>query len=283
MPGQFHGVLHTVFFGGLAEHGMAQQMSGEVDLLVLRQSSAGLIGDPFEGIVDVLTGKLLASTGTDERSGFGASYFVDISVERFPGVLGQEDLPGNLLTFAFDVQKVLVLILVEIETQQLRNAKPRVKEHQKDGEISNRRLVPAATDVNQLFGGGFQPGNVDVSKAFPLGIVDIEFMDAVAGVAGEKRALAMDPVGRVPKSSQATIDRGGTLTFASFQVLQIVCGQRTGPLVGMVAAGRIEEEGEEMAEVTFLGVQRVRGTGGAFQRQVQVEPGDQTLAFVGRD
>ena len=103
------------------------------------------------------------------------------------------------------------------------------------------------------------------------------------GLPARKGRCAVDPVGRVPKSGQATIDRGGALTFASFQVLQIVCRQRTGPLVGMVAAGRIEEEGEEMAEVTFLGVQRVWGTGGAFQRQVQVEPGDQTLAFVGRD
>ena len=68
-------------------------------------------------------------------------------------------------------------------------SKVRLKEHKKDGEISNRRLVPATTDVTQLLGSGFQPIYVDVGKSLPLGIVDIEVVDEAARVAGEKRPL----------------------------------------------------------------------------------------------
>ena len=73
---------------------------------------------------------------------------------------------------------------------------------------------------------------------------------------------------------------GGREKYTSFGVLPCNLSRH---FARLVAAGGIKKEGEEMAEVTFLGVQRVGGTGGAFQRQVQVEPGDQTLAFVGRD
>lgn len=85
------------------------------------------------------------------------------------------------------------------------------------------------------------------------------------------------------QSGQSAVDRRGALPLATLHVLEVVGGQCPSPLVRMIDTGSFEEKSQELAEVAFLSIECVVGSGCSFQSQIQVEPLDQTVASVSRN
>ena len=62
---------------------------------------------------------------------------------------------------------------------------------------------------NELLGGRFEPGYLQIGQSLPLRVVYREVANAIAGIPGEERTLAVEPLRSVTKVLEAAIDRRG--------------------------------------------------------------------------
>ena len=80
-------------------------------------------------------------------------------------------------------------------------------------------LIGSCLKVNELLGGGLEPGNLDVLESLPLGVFEFQLVDAVTGWPGQEMPLRLNPSGAVPERCQHAVNRGGTLLLFPLQVL----------------------------------------------------------------
>src|SRR5262249_1005986 len=92
----------------------------------------------------------------------------------------------------------------------------------------------------------------------------------------------MHPGGAMPQRGQDAVDRSRLAGMALAEVLQESSSDGARPLVGMVGAGGLMEEGEKGFQVALLGLEGVIRSGSGFQPHVEAEPGNQTITPLGR-
>ena len=209
-----------------------------------------------------------------------AANLVLVPAERLSGVLGKKDLAGNVPALAFHIEQVLAAILIQIKGKQLGNPQGRMQEHEKDRVVADRVLVPAAFELEQLFGGRLQSNDFEVRQALPFGRFGMQVMHAGTWMSGQERPLAVNPAGAVAKRGQRPIDRRRANSAVALQVFDVRGGQRAGPEVEFVRAGCGGEEVKKATEVSPLRGYRVVRAAGRFQLHVEVAPSDQRLAAL---
>lgn len=271
-----------MLLGRAAKTRVPQGVGMEIDLLVIGESCVGLGGDGPQGGINVLTCQALAGPGAEQRTRPPAAYVIQIRVEGFPGLAGDEHRTGDLAALTLHVEEVLVLILVEIQPKQLGNPHPRPQQHLEDGPIPDGVLVLPPLQVHELLGGGLEPGDLDVCEPLPFGVIHADVSDPLGRVAGQERSAVVNPPGTVPQGGENPVDRGGAAFFV-LELLDEVAGDGPGPLVGVVAAGRLAEEIEECVQVPGLGLDGILGVRPGLQTHVQVEPRDEAVPLSGAD
>jgi len=142
-------------------------------------------------------------------------------------------------------------------------------------------LILAPLQVDELLGGSFQPGDLDIRETLPFGIVDGDVCDSLCGIPGHEGPAEIDPPSTVANRGQGPVHRCGA-AFFSQKLLDVIACNRPGPLVGVVAAGRLGEKLEEAIQIPGFGLDGILGVGTGLQAHVQVEPGDQAVPFRGR-
>ena len=74
--------------------------------------------------------------GLKQRARFVAAYFADIVVEGFFCHVTDEHADGDIVSFPPYIVKVLSLVLFQVQCDQLRDAKGRVEQNQKQGLVA---------------------------------------------------------------------------------------------------------------------------------------------------
>jgi hypothetical protein len=110
---------------------------------------------------------------------------LEVTVERLAGLARHDDSSQADLALALDVIETFAIVLITIQGQQLRGARPRVQQHHENRLIPLRRLIGLAFQGTELLDGRFGAIDIDRRQPLPVGLVDLQLGQAFAGIAGE--------------------------------------------------------------------------------------------------
>ena len=252
-----------------------------MNLLFFRQSRIGLVRQSLQCLIHVLAGETPARSRTKEWARQTASAFRQITVHGFSGVLGKEYFASNASAFPFDVREMLASVLVQFQGQQLGNPQSGMQQYKEYGVIANRVLIFAFLQVHELLGGGFQPGDFDVSESLPFRGFCAKVVDSFTRIAGEKRSMAMNPIGAMPERGQRPVDRGWRFPLILLQMFEKPRGHGSRPMVGLVGTNGVREEVEEGIQVSAFRLNRILRPSGGFNLHIEVAPRHKALGSFG--
>jgi hypothetical protein len=173
-------------------------------------------------------------------------------------------------------------VLVAIQTQKLRNAKPGMQKKEKHRLVPEWLLMMPMFESDELLSSPFEGYHLIIRKALPGRLVGDKLFDPFAGVSREKTSALLNPAGKVAQGRKDAIDARGLafppLFFWAFSDLRAFKptkeGSRDGlgPVIDMEGVALIFEEGQKKVEVPLLGLLSVLRFGRSFQVFVDFSP-----------